>query len=134
MKKIFLYVTACELRLLDANKLCTYFTVNGHEIVDKPEKADVIIFIGCGIFNDTTDYSFKKLEKYKKYNAEIIVAGCLPAMEEERLKEVFKGKTVSTKDLDKNPDEVDKLFPENKISRCRRCKHILCKCFISEIR
>lgn len=115
MKKIFLYLTACELRLLDANKLCNYFTINGHEIVDKPEKSDLIIFIGCGIFNDTTNYSFKKLEKYKKYNKEIIIVGCLPAMEQERLKEIFDGKMVSTKELDKNPDIIDSLFPENKI-------------------
>ena len=112
MKKIHVYTnTNCRRRLLDAKKLQLYFRKNKHPVVDKPEDADQIIYITCAYREGITETNLAKIKELKKYDAELIVAGCLPIIEEERLKEIFQGTTIGTKDL----NEIDKLFPENKI-------------------
>ncbi|ENO12439.1 2-methylthioadenine synthetase [Thermoplasmatales archaeon SCGC AB-539-C06] len=85
MKKIFIYGGTCELRFLDAKKICYYLSKNDYEIVYKPKDADIIIFITCATLDDLVEYSFNKIKEFKKYDAELIVAGCLPSIEKEGL-------------------------------------------------
>jgi tRNA A37 methylthiotransferase MiaB len=112
MEKIYVYTnTNCRRRLLDAKKLQLYFRKNGYTIADKLEDADFIIYITCAYRTEITDNNLKKIKELLKYKAELIVAGCLPVIEEEKLKKIFQGKTISTKNLDK----IDTLFTNNKI-------------------
>jgi len=111
MKKIFICVESCQRRLLEANKVHTYLLKNGYEIVDNPKDANIIILVGCAASNQSAEYTLNKVKELQRYDAELIVAGCLPAIEKEKLAEIFDGKTISTKDLDK----IDSLFPKNKI-------------------
>ena len=112
MKKIHVYTnTNCRRRLLDAKKLQLYFRKNKHPVVDRPEDADQIIYITCAYRDGITEINLAKIKELKNYKAELIVAGCLPVIEEEKLKEIFQGITIGTKDL----NEIDKLFPKNKI-------------------
>jgi len=52
------------------------------------------------------------VKEFQKYDAELIVGGCLPEIETEKLANIFHGRTISTKDLDKDPEKMDELFPE----------------------
>lgn len=117
MKKIYIYSKdGCERRSLDAWRLQKYLSINGHEIVHKPEGADLIILITCAALNINTEKALNKIKEFqKKYNAELIVGGCLPAIDGAKLDEIFNGRTIITRDLDRSFDKVDKLFPENKI-------------------
>jgi len=113
MKKIFIshYKHACGKRSLDTNKVCKYLLKNGYIIVDKPDDADIIFFVTCASVNTAAEGSLNRIKELQKYDAELIVAGCLPAVESKRLAEIFDGKTISTKDIDK----IDSFFPNNKI-------------------
>jgi len=114
MKKVFIYLhrDVCERRPLDANKLQKYLSKNGCKTINNPKDADVIIFITCGAFNAAVECAFKKIKEFQdKYDAELIVAGCIPDIEKEKLAKIFDGRTISTKDL----DDIGRLFPENKI-------------------
>lgn len=111
MKKIFIYLEACKRRAFDAIKIKNYFLKNGHEIVNKPENADYIIFFTCAFKNEMAELCLNILKEFQQYDAELIVAGCLPGIEKVKLAEIFDGKTINTKEL----DEIDILFPENKI-------------------
>ena len=112
MKKVYIYKKACRRRSLDAKKLCTYFSKNNYEIVNKPKDADIIIFLGCAAIDATAEISFNKIKEFQnKYDAELIVGGCVPTIEKEKLAEIFNGKTIPTKNLEK----IDILFPENKV-------------------
>lgn len=108
-KKFFIYTIGCELRKLDANKISKYLIKNKYRITNNPKDADVIIFISCAFRDTTTEYSLNKIKELKKYNAELIVGGCLPVIEPEKLSHIFQGVTITTKELDK----IDILFPEN---------------------
>ncbi|UCD13308.1 MAG: hypothetical protein JSW60_07050, partial [Thermoplasmatales archaeon] len=115
MKKIFIYHRSCTLRSLDASRVSSYFSKNNYKIVNKPKDADIIFFIGCAALDNVTDQSLQIIKELQKYDAELIVAGCLPTIESEKLANIFTGRTINAKDLDKDPDKMDELFPENMI-------------------
>lgn len=111
MKKIFICNnTNCRRRLLDANKIQLYFKNNDYDIVRNPKKADLIIFVTCAYRNEITYDAINKIKELQKYKAELIVAGCLPDIEKEKLSKIFSGEVISTKQL----NEIDKLFPNHK--------------------
>lgn len=98
------------MRGLDTKKISTYFKKNNFKIVNDPKYADYIIFMTCAFLNTTTMSSLKKIKELKKYKAELILAGCLPDIHGDKLKEVFNGKTIPTINIDK----IDSIFKENK--------------------
>jgi len=111
MKKVFIYSLTCERRSLDAKKIFTYLSKNDYEIVYKPKNADIIIFVTCGALNVIVNNSLKKIMEFQKYDAELIVAGCLPKIEKESLSKIFKGRIIDTQDLNK----IDELFPGSRV-------------------
>ncbi len=113
MKSVYICLNHdCELRYLDATKISKYFKKNNFKIVKKPYDADIIFFIACAVVNEVSDDALNRIQSFKKYDAELIVAGCLPEMEKEKLSKIFDGRTLVTKEF----DGIDELFPENKIS------------------
>jgi len=113
MNKVYIYTHSCGLRFLDANRVRSYFSQNNYKIVNKPKDADIIFFIGCAAIDHLTDESLHLVKEFQEYDAELIVGGCLPAIESDELADIFDGRTIATKDLDKDPDKMDELFPEN---------------------
>ena len=110
-KKIFIYAKgSCWKRQLDAGKMFNYLSKNGYEIVKKPGKSDIILFVTCAFLNGKLENSLKKVKEFQKYNAELIVAGCLPVTGKSELSEIFNGKIITTKDLDK---DIEKILPPN---------------------
>ena len=116
MKNIYIFARACDLRLLDATKITQYLKANGYKIVNKPKDADSIIFITCSFSSVQGESALSKIELFQKsYDAELIVGGCLPDIYPEKLSKIFKGRTISTKDLDEHPEKLDEFFSKNKI-------------------
>jgi len=112
MENVFIYVEGCERRVLDAKRIFEYFKINNFKIVYKPKNADIIIYVSCAVFCDDVKAAIKKVKYFQRYDAELIVAGCLPEMEKKELSKIFNGRVLSTKNIDR----LDELFPENKIS------------------
>ena len=111
MKKIYVETLTCDRRGLDANKTITYLSKNNYNIIKKPKDADIIIFFACAALNSITKKSLERIKKLQRYRAELIIAGCLPEIEKQRLAEIFHGRIISTKDIEK----IDTLFPDVKI-------------------
>lgn len=105
---VFIDSYSCERRELDTQRICTYLRENNYTIVHDPTKADYIILMTCGATNGIAKISFKLIEKYKEYDAELIVAGCIPGTHKVELEKIFNGKTISAKNLDK----IDELLPK----------------------
>ncbi len=117
MKKAFIWSNGCERRLLDAKRFSDYLIKNGYKIVRKPKNADLIVFFACSFIDKLTNESLNKISEFqKKYsNAELLVAGCLPAIDGEKLDNIYSGKKIFTTDLNMNMNRIDELFPENKV-------------------
>ena len=109
--KVFIYTCTCHRRDLDAKKVSKYLIANDYELTNDPKKADYIIFFACGFVNEVADQCLEIVKKLKKYNAELIVAGCLPEMEKEKLNAIFSGETLVAKNMEK----IDEIFSDNKI-------------------
>lgn len=109
-KNVFIFSNGCEMRGIDAKKISSYFIKNNYIIINNPKYADYIVFITCAFLNATAQSSFKKIEEFKKYNAELIIAGCLPDIHGDELKQIFNGKTIPTKNISK----IDDIFKDNK--------------------
>jgi len=71
--------------------------------------ADYVIFITCSFNKTREEECLRKISKFPK--GKLIIAGCLPDIAPNRLKEVFNGKIIETRNLEK----IDELFDEFKV-------------------
>lgn len=78
--------------------------------MNKPHKADKIIFVTCAYRDEIANDCFEQIKELKKYSGELIIVGCLPDIESKKLKDIFNGITISTKNL----NFIDDYFPSNK--------------------
>ena len=72
---VYIETLACERRLLDAQKIRSYFMKNNYGIVDNPKEARFIVLVTCGFTNSTANVCFGSIEKYKDYDAKLIIVG-----------------------------------------------------------
>ncbi len=107
MLKIYIENIGCARRALDAQKLKNYFETNGQAIVYSPEKADYLFLFSCGLVKKE-DLSLKRIKKLDKTKGKLVVCGCLPPMNPDKLNIVFKGKSINTRELNK----IDDIFPQ----------------------
>jgi tRNA A37 methylthiotransferase MiaB len=111
-KNIYITTTwTCARRKLDARRYADYFVKNNHTIVNDPRKADIIILVTCSDTNSRATEALKEVNRLMHYPAELIVTGCLPGIDKEKLAEIYHGKTVVTKEMEK----IDELFPDHTI-------------------
>jgi len=102
MKKVYIRSNGCIDNLLDGKSFRNYFKENGWEVVHDPAEADMIIANTCAFDKAHEDISIADIEELKKYkNAQLIVTGCLPKINRERLNTVFDGVSFGPKERDK---------------------------------
>ena len=77
----------CPRRSLEASKVCKYFEINNLISVIDPKKADLVVIFTCGVFAFNEESSILTIEKsLKEKSSKIVITGCLPAIDPERLK------------------------------------------------
>ncbi len=104
-KKAYVHSTKhpCTENAMNMNAIKRWYAANGWEITAEPAEADIIIVSTCGFSKEQEDYEIGVIEKFgreKKDGCELIVTGCLPAINKERLQSVFQGRTVPTSKLE----------------------------------
>jgi len=110
-KNIFIYSNACERRSIDAKKIKTYVVDKGYKIVNEPRNANYIILVTCGFVESVSDRSLELIEEFQQYDGELIVAGCLPDIIPDKVKEIFNGRIIPTKDL----SQIDDIFKDTNL-------------------
>ena len=82
-------------------------------MVEDPAKADMIIANTCAYDKLHEDTSVQDIEELKKYGAELVVMGCLPKINKDRLDKVFDGVSYGPKERNKIKDLIgsDKDIP-----------------------
>ena len=105
MKKVFLEVTRhpCTENAMNSNLLKRWFTANGWEVTRKDSEADILIISTCGFNQSQEDFEIELIREKKsrvKPGAELIVVGCLPDINKERLRQEFDGVCISTKEIE----------------------------------
>ena len=102
----------CWKRSLDATKIRNYLIKNGYKVVNNIRDADVVVLITCAFLNQKAEESHRLVKKYLKRGVELVVAGCLPAVEKDKLREYFDGPTIETKNLS---EDIERIFPPTRI-------------------
>ncbi|MFA6413311.1 MAG: radical SAM protein [Syntrophales bacterium] len=97
----------CPRRRLDCEHIRHYLTLNGLEWTPTPRDADYLFLVTCGFYKLHEDASIGGILQLSRYRGELIVCGCLPATNMNRIRSVFGGKTFHTKEM----EVLDELFP-----------------------
>lgn len=94
MKKVYIESNGCSVVRHDTQRYSKYFRINGWKEIDSPKEADLVLFTTCAVVKDTEDFSvsaIKTLKEKMKKGAQLIVGGCLPKINPERLSKEFNG-------------------------------------------
>jgi len=89
-KKLYVHMSAdgCIESFLDFSRSRSSLEAGGWETVDAPEEADLVLVNSCVVGQAVEDRCAQEVAKLKarmKPGAEIVVTGCLPAYNQERL-------------------------------------------------
>ncbi len=102
---------ACNRRKLDAQKIASFFESNGYRIVKDPREADLMLLITCAVSLEREATSISRIHNLKKLGGELVVGGCLPAINQHKLTTVHGGISIPTSDINK----LDEYFPNMRI-------------------
>lgn len=102
--KVYVETYGCALNKADTEIILGILTKKGMEIVDSIDKATIIIVNTCGVKSPTEFKILKRLRKLKNCSKPIIVAGCLPKIDLEKIKEILPDYAAIL-----GPDSYEKL-------------------------
>lgn len=93
-KKVFIQCyNGCILSKLDTALFKDFFKENKWLVTRRPDFADVILVNTCGSIKEQEDAFIERVQYLNKLNkrGQLIVCGCLPKINKERVKKVFNG-------------------------------------------
>jgi len=89
----------CWMRKTDIQRYKEFFLANGHSIVNNPAQSDIILLWTCAFRRDYRDNSLAQIKYYEnEFDAEVVVAGCLPDIDADLLRTSFKGRVLNWRD------------------------------------
>lgn len=103
IKTFYIYANKwCPRRGLESSRLFRYFVANDLEAVSDLKKADLIVIFTCGLFSANEDFSILTIKKsLKNKSARIVVTGCLPKVDPEKLEPYDSTLTLFSDDFEK---------------------------------
>ena len=93
-KNVCVITNGCSENRSDCAKMQGFFAINGWSVTSNIREADIILFNACGLTTVREDNSIEVLEginAQKKSSAEIIVWGCFPKINKERISKAHDG-------------------------------------------
>ncbi|TAM41263.1 hypothetical protein EPN54_02010, partial [bacterium] len=103
MKKAVVVITStCYSSRADFDLIRSWLKENGWKLVRRIENADLVIVHTCAYVKAKEDQSIMMIKVIKsnmQKNSRLVVTGCLPAINKNRLGRIFKGVSVSSKYL-----------------------------------
>jgi tRNA A37 methylthiotransferase MiaB len=113
IKKAFVLCSGCPESRIDSSRVKNFLIENNWLITDKVEEADLVLFRACGLTNADIDDSVQFIEDLKSQmndNAKLIVWGCLPKINMDALRTVYKGITFGENEI----NVLDKILRAKK--------------------
>lgn len=105
---IYIKNLGCNRRGLDALRVANYFKSNNCSIIENKERADLILLFTCGYIRFKENESLNYIQYYSKKDGKLIVLGCLPAIAKDKIRNIFNGVIMSSKNLEK----IDNFFQD----------------------
>ncbi|MEW6366842.1 MAG: radical SAM protein [Acidobacteriota bacterium] len=101
-KKFLIIGKSCSRRQEEVSMVRRFLLSNDWNETGRLQRADLIVFFACAgvrcIVNENLE-EIAETQKRMKPGAELIVGSCLPRMDTESLRSVFKGRTITPTDF-----------------------------------
>lgn len=128
--KIYLKgLNSCSTRKQKLKQYRNFLLANGCEIVNNPDDSDIILLWTCAFRSDLRDNSLAEVIRYQKeHSSGLVVAGCLPDIAPDLLKNIFPGRIIRWRDDKKKMTEIfgNEKFDFNQVSPIF-CEENLCQ-------
>ncbi len=108
MKVFVLSLNSCGMRNTAIQSYIDFIRANGHDVVAKIENSEMLLIWTCAFRHDVRDNSLAVIDHHvQTYKGEILVAGCLPDIDRERLARHFRGRLVPWRN---DHSELESIF------------------------
>jgi len=107
--KVYVDSVGCEQREIDAQRIINYLRATKMDIVNSPHSCDYAIVVTCGVDGARTNASVSRLEDVARQLpsvARLIIGGCLPSIDPEKIESYNVYATFSPRNLEK----LDSIF------------------------
>ena len=124
----------CPRARVDTAQWFEFFRLNGWDLSDSIEEADLVVVMTCGVCGLWENRNFELLEaaqRRRRPGSRLVIAGCLAGINESRLRQAFDADLVAPKDAAQLEDIIgatvrlsevnDPLSIEPYIERASRC-------------
>lgn len=94
VKKVCVITNGCPENRIDCARMQEFFSSNDCTVTADIKDADLIVFNACGLTQSSEQSSVNIImfiQANKQPSAELIVCGCLPKINESRLRQVHQG-------------------------------------------
>jgi threonylcarbamoyladenosine tRNA methylthiotransferase CDKAL1 len=109
-------IVGCYKRSLDRKKVEEYFRNNGANITDDLEMAEIVFLLTCGVSKNFEDDSLNKIREINNNGKILIVSGCLPGINKEKVLESHQGIVIPLKEMEKLDEYFVNKTPYRKMS------------------
>ena len=105
--KLYFEAYGCTMNQGESKLMQRWSAQAGHEIVNRPDDADMIIFSGCIVIDHTYRHMMKRLGELKKYGKKMVVSGCLASVFADKVREMVPDSIIlPTWEIDKITDYI----------------------------
>jgi threonylcarbamoyladenosine tRNA methylthiotransferase MtaB len=114
MRRAFVFNTGCIRRALDCTKITNYLVENGWGFTNHIPAAELIIISTCGTIRKNEDLSItaiKHITEQRSKSAKVVITGCLPIINPNRVRAYGDFDLVPTRDLDKLDTILNSSIP-----------------------
>lgn len=94
MTKIYLETHGCSANFADSEIMAGLLKEAGFELVNKPEDADLLILNTCNVKSPTSNKMINRIKHLAKFEKPMIIAGCMPKTERERIEKTLPGASL----------------------------------------
>ncbi|MCH6575490.1 MAG: 30S ribosomal protein S12 methylthiotransferase RimO, partial [Bacteroidetes bacterium] len=90
MSKVGFVSLGCPKALVDSERILTQLRVDGYDIVNSYDGADIVVVNTCGFIDSARDESLETIGEAINENGKVIVTGCL-GVHEKLIREAHPG-------------------------------------------
>ena len=129
MAKIFIKTFGCSANYNNSEIMAGLLIEAGHKIVSEPKNADLIIINTCTVKLPTENRVKKSIRNFLKLNKKIIIAGCMPEVQKDLIREIAPNASLVGPHYVKDISEVaEKILADKTVEKIGKRNEVKLNC------
>jgi len=118
MARVFVEVFGCSANVADAEIISGLLIEEGHVLVDSPANSELTVVLTCTVKTPTEIKMVKRIKQLSRFNASLVVAGCMPKAERRIVKKAApKASLMGPNDILTISEIVEKTVQGEQLER-----------------